>query len=516
MAASEATVSSSSSISHLPESSEARDSTAIGQATPAALAEAAVALRTTICSYIPHRSSRRISGDAARSAVDSELASLRDRGMCLSDVVAHAAPAIDPYPASLTETFEARHTREVQRASFMGARRTLFGADPPISLLLFASFTHDIDIILTLAHAGARAGVGEDVYTALLGVDGTSDVYYRDPTTSMLAPVPDQQLAEALRALHACGVTTPGSREGRPLGATWGLAYNGKWSCVRAIVEGIDHHPHACDGYGRTLLHIAASMLQADLCEYLMRAGWDRSARDGHGFSPLGLCLTSHVLASSSSVTSLLATLTALLQDCADARAVLHECGVCLTPQRVMRHPISIASRGRFVTGDNLNMMAYSDLTRVQVRIMMCLLAAVGVYSELPCMALMLSQVHNMTWEASSLLREFDASPLDLHPACAPHVHIRDPFRVSGDLQLTIRFACAVDGLQALDVRPQAYSMDWWRRALHVWVEKVAPFMKRGVSATIRSWAWMRRLHAVMHTAAAAQQRRRRSVAARQ
>lgn len=343
------------------------------------------------------------------------------------------------------------------------------------SLLYRAACSHDLDMTLALARAGARPEPHEDVYSTCFGSlehDGVARVWA--VTNDSVAS--DEALAHYLQALHDLGVAAP-AHDGM-LHATHDCTSAHSHRCLRVMVESVDGHAREVDDEGHTLLHTAARCLHAQGCAYLVSAGFEPRESDYYGCSPVGACLCATVLNGSgssrerdSSPEAVCATLTALLQDASDGAPLVRDSGVCmLRPGAAVEY---------------WQLLPVRDCTRMRLVMHTC--AAVGAYPIAPCTAWVIWGMLDVIALVDTDWRvlQGDPLPVDEHPSSAPDIYIRDPYRITHDAHLAVSFAVTVDALQR--------KVDALANRDDATVQRMI-----GVSATLCGWAWMRRRHVVV------------------
>lgn len=330
-----------------------------------------------------------------------------------------------------------------------------------VSLLWAAAYSHDVELTLMLARAGARAAELENVYDALTApfIDAAGLL------------IDDERLARLLLELHAAGVRVRGARCLSWASCTF--ARTGCLHCVRCMVEVIDTYVHETDSSGRTLLHAAAEGGQAHVCRYLLQHGWASSMHvlDRYHISPVGMCLFARSGTSSAAICD---TLSVLLDEQSNARDIIAACGVC-AGQQVSNNSVAHVLAMR--TPERTRMLAY-------------ICAAVGESPAAPMavpqgFAAGIRVVQALNIRVTHMDSFFES------------VYIPDPLRAGN---VAIRVAVHVDAL--LDVQasiPDTLSHTSARRLLATWYN--GGQLCR--SETLRTWAWMRRMHANVHRARA-------------
>lgn len=237
--------------------------------------------------------------------------------------------------------------------------------------------------------------------------------------------------------------------------------------CVRVMVDELDTADLRKDATAHAeLLHAAASSLAVNVSSYLVSEGWNVNAINPTGLSPVGTCLACEPSMQMTRICSVLA----VLITCADN---IRRCGLCM--------PVSSAS-----TMMTLHTQASNVLGRARLLFYLC--AAVRTYPAGVCVVRRRGTADDAIMLAT-VLRE---CPLD-ETAPGTSVRLCDPLRVSGMPALAVRVAVAADTVVDVNecTHPDAVKM----RVGRAWVRLIWPHATRGVSGTLRCWAWMRRLH---------------------
>lgn len=359
------------------------------------------------------------------------------------------------------------------------------------SLLFLAARTRSTDLVLTLARAGARMlppgrellqlAYCEDVYAALLSSAAP-------PMDASGAPLDDAGLAAILLELHAAGVrypdrtALPPGHVGRVSRATVAAASSGRTQCLRVMLDGLDPHADRPDERGHTLLQIAARYCNLEACELLLQRGCDaRTALRA------GLCS----VVDPEHLHRKINTLELLLTACGkgDLGAAARTSGAC--EDSVTQRP---PAESIYCLCDVL------FLTTTNARLLMYVTAAVGALPALPTrlslVSWLMSCYVNAAESHAALMRTLR---MDEHVGTA---YVPDALRAARDVTLGVRLALCVDKLQQ---QAPAHVQTTRDRKAHVQMLLAAVV---STSDTLRSWAWMRRVHALRHRHVVLAQRR--------
>lgn len=336
------------------------------------------------------------------------------------------------------------------------------------SLLRLAANTKDVDLVLSIARAGAVQRSSEDVYLSLLttstGMPSTIDEHG--------ARVADERLAGYLRQLHAAGVKVA-ARE-KASGATAMCAMAGLLACMRVMLD-IDPRARHPWSLGRTVLHEAAAYAQTAMCELLLSASFSPQARDRYQLTPVATCLT----AQSRSEAAMCATLQMLLSSFLDVRHAVRSCGLF--------HDGSTTAYG---TVSLLTPYRRPSTTRMLISVA----AAVGATAvSTGCFA----AANRSSDAVAPWLRLVRCVALDERSVHG--VYLPDLLRAPETAFPAIAQAVLVDAL--LDVQPCLELIHGHElvNTWGVWLHDVAPRVVAGVSATVSAWACMRRRQAIAY-----------------
>lgn len=245
----------------------------------------------------------------------------------------------------------------------------------------------------------------------------------------------DDDIAACLTVLREAGAGRGAAEEpNAPCAAALECARHGRRACLRVMMDMVEGTSQVSPS-GQSLLHAAAGGAHASLCAHLMKTGGCVTLTNASGHTPFSACLTSSAVRTLAAVCDTIDVLLAV--DDGDAHASVHNSAImALNNKYEYAHAVVV--------------------NEVMARVCMAIAAAVRTLPR---------------------LRSVHVASLHLDE-CSNTFYLADALRVGSDTTRALRLAARTDAALG-------------ERALPAWACPHA-------SQTLSSWAWMRRVHALL------------------